>query len=145
MHLFSMTFSGFSDILLREPVARPYNCKIQGVLMECIFCRIAEKKRPAKIIYEDELSVAFEDINPQAPVHILLIHKKHISTNLDMQVEDTVLIGHLFQIANKIAKDKGIADRGFRIVVNCNPESGQTIFHIHLHILGGRRMHWPPG
>ncbi|HLA01109.1 MAG TPA: histidine triad nucleotide-binding protein [Thermodesulfovibrionales bacterium] len=113
--------------------------------MECLFCKIAEKKRSAKIIYEDDLSVAFEDINPQAPVHTLVIPKKHISTNLDLRHEDNDLIGHLFQVANKIAKDKGIADRGFRLVMNCNPESGQTILHIHLHILGGRIMHWPPG
>jgi histidine triad (HIT) family protein len=121
-------------------------CKIQrGGSMECIFCRIAQKKLPAKIIYEDGLSVAFEDSNPQAPVHTLVVPKKHISTNLDLKEEDNILIGHLFQVANKIARDKGIADRGFRLVMNCNPESGQTIFHIHLHIFGGRRMYWPPG
>jgi histidine triad (HIT) family protein len=113
--------------------------------MECLFCKIAEKKRAAKILYEDALSVAFEDINPQAPVHSLVIPKKHISTNLDLKEEENSLIGHLFQVANKIAKDKGIADRGFRLVMNCNPESGQTVFHMHLHILGGRIMHWPPG
>jgi histidine triad (HIT) family protein len=113
--------------------------------MECIFCRIAQKKLPAKIIYEDGLSVAFEDSNPQAPVHTLVVPKKHISTNLDLKEEDNILIGHLFQVANKIARDKSIADRGFRLVMNCNPESGQTIFHIHLHIFGGRRMYWPPG
>ncbi|MGQ9569833.1 MAG: histidine triad nucleotide-binding protein [Thermodesulfovibrionales bacterium] len=114
-------------------------------MMECIFCEIALRKYPAKIIYEDDFSLAFEDINPQAPVHTLVIPKKHISTNLDLKEEDNVLIGHLFQVANKIARDKNIAERGFRLVMNCNPESGQTIFHIHLHILGGRRMYWPPG
>ncbi|MFZ3137005.1 MAG: histidine triad nucleotide-binding protein [Thermodesulfovibrionales bacterium] len=113
--------------------------------MGCIFCEIIEKKRPAKIIYEDERALAFEDINPQAPVHALVIPKKHISTNLEIKEEDNALIGHLFQIANRIAKDRGIAERGFRLVMNCNPESGQTVFHIHLHILGGRLMHWPPG
>ncbi len=113
--------------------------------MKCIFCMIAQKQRPAKIIYEDDLSVAFDDINPQAPVHSLVIPKKHVSTNLDIKEEDNTLISHLFQVANKIAKDKKIAERGFRLVMNCNPESGQTIFHIHLHILGGRLMHWPPG
>ena len=113
--------------------------------MECIFCEIAAKKLPARIIYEDEHAVAFEDINPKAPVHALVIPKKHISTNLDIVQNDNMLIGHLFQIANTIAKDKGIADRGFRLVMNCNAESGQTVFHIHLHILGGRIMTWPPG
>jgi len=113
--------------------------------MGCIFCEIAEKKRPAKIIYEDELVFAFEDINPQAPVHTLVIPRRHFSTNLDIKEEDNALIGHLFQIANKIARTRGIAERGFRLVMNCNPESGQTVFHMHLHILGGRLMHWPPG
>ncbi|MEW6161766.1 MAG: histidine triad nucleotide-binding protein [Nitrospirota bacterium] len=113
--------------------------------MECVFCRIIEKELPAKIIYEDDLSVAFEDVNPQCPVHTILIPKKHISTNLDIKEEDNALIGHLFQVANRIARDKGIAERGFRLVMNCNPESGQTIYHLHLHLLGGRRMYWPPG
>jgi len=113
--------------------------------MDCIFCKILEKKIPAKIIYEDDLVIAFEDVNPQSPVHALIIPRKHISTNLDITEKDNALIGHMFQAANKIAKDKGIAERGFRLVMNCNPESGQTVFHVHLHILGGRHMHWPPG
>jgi histidine triad (HIT) family protein len=100
---------------------------------------------PAKVIYEDDYALAFEDIHPQAPVHVLVIPKKHISTNLDIKEEDNNLIGHLFQIANRIAKEKGVAERGFRLVMNCNAESGQTVFHIHLHVLGGRIMHWPPG
>lgn len=114
-------------------------------MSDCIFCKIAEKKVPAKIIYEDELAIAFEDISPQAPVHTLVIPKKHIPTSLDIREEDNALLGHLFQIANRIACEKGIAKRGFRLVMNCNPESGQTVYHIHLHILGGRQMHWPPG
>lgn len=113
--------------------------------MACIFCEIIEKKRPAKIIYEDEFVVAFDDINPQAPVHVLVIPKKHISTILDIKDEDKVLLGYLFQIGNKIVKDRGVAERGFRFVMNCNSEAGQTIYHMHLHILGGRWMLWPPG
>jgi len=113
--------------------------------MGCIFCEIIEKKRPVKIIHEDEFALAFEDINPQAPVHTLVVPKKHISTSLEIKEADNALIGHLFQIANRIARDKGIAERGFRLVMNCNPESGQTVFHMHLHVLGGRFMHWPPG
>jgi histidine triad (HIT) family protein len=113
--------------------------------MSCIFCEIIEKKRPAKVIYEDEYALAFEDVNPQAPVHALVIPKKHISTNLDMEEKDKFLIGHLFLLANKIARDRGIAERGFRLVMNCNPEGGQTVFHLHLHMLGGRSMQWPPG
>jgi len=113
--------------------------------MGCIFCEIINKRIPAKIIYEDKFVIAFEDINPQAPVHALVIPRKHIATNLDIKEEDSGLLGRLFQAANKIAKERGIAERGFRLVMNCNPESGQTVFHIHLHILAGRQMHWPPG
>jgi histidine triad (HIT) family protein len=109
--------------------------------MKCVFCEIIEKKRPAKIIYEDESVVAFEDIAPHAPVHSLVVPKKHIPTNLDISEKDNELIGHMFQVANKIAKDKGIAKRGFRLIMNCNPEAGQVVFHLHLHVLGGRGMH----
>jgi histidine triad (HIT) family protein len=113
--------------------------------MGCIFCEIAEKKKTAKIIYEDKLVMAFEDINPQAPVHVLVIPKKHIPTNLDIKEEDNELISSLFHVANKIADEKGIAGRGFRLVMNCNRGAGQTVFHMHLHLLGGRIMYWPPG
>ncbi len=113
--------------------------------MNCLFCKIIEKKIPSKIVYEDERVLAFEDINPQSPVHILVIPKKHISTALEIKDEDNELIGYMFQVANKIAKGKNIAERGFRLVLNCNHEAGQTVFHIHLHLLGGRVMHWPPG
>jgi histidine triad (HIT) family protein len=114
-------------------------------MSDCIFCKIIDKKIPARIVYEDEHAVAFEDVNPQAPVHTLVIPRKHIPTLLDIKEEDNNLIGHLVKVANKIANDRGIAERGFRVVTNCNPESGQTVYHIHLHILGGRQMHWPPG
>lgn len=112
---------------------------------DCLFCKISAKKIPAKLIYEDSEAVAFEDINPQAPVHVLIVPKKHISTSLDITDEDNVLIGHLFQAAGKIATEKGIDERGFRLVMNTNPEAGQSVYHIHLHLLGGRQMHWPPG
>ncbi|MBI5055349.1 MAG: histidine triad nucleotide-binding protein [Nitrospirae bacterium] len=113
--------------------------------MNCLFCKIIEKKIPAKTVYEDDRVLAFEDINPQAPVHVLVIPKKHISTALEITPEDNELIGYMFQVANKIAKDRNVAERGFRLLMNCNRESGQTVFHIHLHLLGGRTMHWPPG
>ena len=103
--------------------------------MNCIFCKIIKKEIPARIIYEDELVLAFEDINPQAPVHTLIIPKKHIATSLEIKPEDHGLVGHMFQTANKIAKDKGVAERGFRLVMNCNRESGQAVYHIHLHLL----------
>ena len=114
-------------------------------MTDCIFCKIIEKKIPSKIVYEDDIALAFEDINPQAPVHTLVIPKKHIATVLDLKEEDAHLMDHLVKIANKIAMEKGIAERGFRLVTNCNPESGQAVYHIHLHLLGGRPMHWPPG
>ena len=113
--------------------------------MDCLFCKIIKGEIPAKIIYEDEKVLVFEDIKPQAPVHTLVIPKKHISTLLEITGEDNELIGYLFQVANRIARDKGIADRGFRLVINCNREAGQTVFHVHLHLLGGRTMSWPPG
>lgn len=113
--------------------------------MGCLFCDIVQKKRTAAILYEDDLAVVFEDINPQAPVHMLVVPKKHIATPLDITDDEKGLVGHLFQIANRMAREKGIAERGFRFVMNCNPDSGQTVYHIHLHVLGGRIMHWPPG
>jgi histidine triad (HIT) family protein len=119
--------------------------KRRTTMSDCIFCKIAGKKIPAKIIYEDDLCLAFEDITPQAPVHTLIIPKKHISTTLEVSEEDSALIGHLVRTAAKIAKDKGIDEKGFRLVMNTNADSGQTVFHIHLHLLGGRAMHWPPG
>jgi histidine triad (HIT) family protein len=114
-------------------------------MSDCLFCKIVRKTIPAKITYEDNDVMAFEDINPQAPVHILVIPKKHVSTSLDITPEDHALVGKLFQAAASIARDRGIADRGFRLVMNTNAEAGQTVYHIHLHILGGRIMHWPPG
>lgn len=113
--------------------------------LECIFCKILLRAVPARIIFEDDEAIAFDDINPQAPVHVLVIPKKHISTTLDLSKEDNVLIGHLFQVANRIAVEKNISERGFRLIMNTNPEAGQSVYHIHLHLLGGRAMLWPPG
>jgi histidine triad (HIT) family protein len=115
------------------------------MMKECLFCGIMQRRVPSKEVYEDKQAFAFEDINPQAPIHILIVPKKHIPTILDAKPEDNELIGHLFQVANKIAGDRGVAKRGFRLILNCNPEAGQTIYHIHLHLLAGRHMQWPPG
>ena len=114
-------------------------------MSDCLFCRIISKKTPAKIIYDDEAITAFEDVNPQAPVHTLIVPKKHLSTTLDIAEEDNELIGRLIRVASRIAMEKGIAERGFRLVMNTNPEAGQSVYHIHLHLLGGRPMRWPPG
>ncbi len=113
--------------------------------MDCIFCKILKKEIPSKIVYEDDKCLAFEDINPQAPVHILVIPKKHIATTLDLGEEDKEVIGHLVVVAAQIAKEKQIADSGYRLVINTNKDAGQTVFHVHLHLLGGRVMSWPPG
>ena len=112
---------------------------------DCIFCKIANKKCDAKILYEDDISMAFEDINPQAPVHILVIPKKHIRTILDIQDQDLRLIGHLINVANNIARKNNISEDGFRLVLNCGSESGQYVWHVHFHLMGGRKMTWPPG
>ncbi|MCX8070039.1 MAG: histidine triad nucleotide-binding protein, partial [Thermodesulfovibrionales bacterium] len=106
-------------------------------MSDCIFCKILHKQIPSKIVYEDELVVAFEDVNPQAPVHTLVIPKKHIPTISQCSDEDYMLISHIFKVINNIAKQKGLTDRGYRIVNNCNAEAGQTVFHIHFHLLGG--------
>lgn len=113
--------------------------------MSCIFCKIVNKEIPANIIYEDDKVIAFHDINPQAPYHILVIPKRHIPTLLDLTEEDKDIVGHIYLIINKIAKDLGFDERGYRVVVNCKEEAGQTIFHLHFHILAGRTMGWPPG
>ncbi len=112
---------------------------------DCIFCKIAAGEIESEVVYEDKRVIAFNDIEPQAPVHCVIIPKKHISTLLDLKEEDEGLIGHIFQVDNKIAKEKGIAEDGFRVVSNCNEAGGQTVFHIHYHLLGGRSLQWPPG
>lgn len=113
--------------------------------MECLFCRVIKGQIPAKIIYQDDHVAAFEDINPQAPHHILIVPQKHISTLNDLHGEDNELIGHMVQTAKMLAKQLNIADEGYRVVMNCNAGAGQTVFHIHLHLLGGRQFIWPPG
>lgn len=112
---------------------------------DCLFCKIVNGEIPAKIRYQDDLILAFEDISPQAPEHLLIIPKKHIPTTLDLTEEDHSLIGHIYQVAVKIARDSGFADDGFRIVNNCNDAGGQTVWHLHFHLLGGRDLTWPPG
>ena len=114
-------------------------------MSDCLFCKIAAKEIPSAMVYEDDLVVAFDDINPQAPTHTLIIPRKHIPTANDISPEDTSLIGHMFQVAKEIAQMKGIDESGYRSVFNCNADAGQEVFHIHMHLLGGRKMSWPPG
>jgi histidine triad (HIT) family protein len=111
----------------------------------CLFCKMASGEIQPDVVYDDEEVLAFRDINPQAPVHVLVIPKRHISTLNDLEPGDTELMGKLFQAAKSIARQEGIADDGYRTLVNCNANGGQEVFHIHLHLVGGRRMSWPPG
>ncbi|MGB0205219.1 MAG: histidine triad nucleotide-binding protein [Neptuniibacter sp.] len=112
--------------------------------MDCLFCTIINKEIPADIIYEDEHVIAFNDISPQAPTHALIIPRKHIATLNDIQGEDEALVGHMVKTAATIAKQLGFDEDGYRTVFNCNPHGGQTVYHIHLHLLGGKPMGWPP-
>ncbi|MEW6536067.1 MAG: histidine triad nucleotide-binding protein [Candidatus Auribacterota bacterium] len=112
---------------------------------DCLFCKIIKGDIPSKKAYEDERVYAFFDINPQAPVHILIIPKKHFSGLLDLDTADNELIGYIHGIAAKLAREHNIANRGFRIVTNSGSDAGQTVFHIHFHLIGGRPMNWPPG
>lgn len=114
-------------------------------MTDCIFCKIAAGDIPATLVYQNEEVLAFRDLNPQAPTHILVIPKKHIATTNDIMANDAALIGNMYLAAKQIAKAEGIAESGYRTVMNCNRGAGQTVFHIHLHLLGGRPMSWPPG
>lgn len=110
----------------------------------CLFCRIAAGEIPSRKVYEDGEILAFEDIRPQAPVHILVIPKEHIRTIADLQASQYELAGRLIGAANRLAKEKKL-DAGYRLVVNCGPNAGQEVYHVHVHLLGGRQFHWPPG
>lgn len=114
-------------------------------MSDCIFCKISQGTIPTKKAYEDENVFAFYDINPQAPVHILIIPKEHIPTTNDIKEEHSELVGKMVIAAAKMAKELNLSERGYRLVFNCNSDAGQAVFHIHLHLLGGRGMGWPPG
>ncbi len=111
----------------------------------CLFCRIARRELPAKILFEDERVLAFEDMRPQAPVHVLVIPKAHFASLNDAPEGSEALLGELLLAARRAARDTGIAETGYRVVLNTGRDSGQEILHIHFHVLGGRRLHWPPG
>jgi histidine triad (HIT) family protein len=113
--------------------------------MSCLFCRIIAGEVPSRKVFEDDEIVAIQDVNPQAPVHVLLLPRKHVATLNDLTPEDEVLVGRMTRRAAALAAGMGLAERGYRTVFNCNQEAGQTVFHLHLHLLGGRPMHWPPG
>ena len=113
--------------------------------MSCLFCKIVRREISATLVYEDDRIVAFNDINPQAPVHVLIIPKRHIDTLNALEASDEELVGAMARVAASIAQDRGIAESGYRTVVNTNSDAGQTVFHLHLHLLGGRSLTWPPG
>jgi histidine triad (HIT) family protein len=112
---------------------------------DCLFCRIARGETPARVVLEDDRAVAFRDIAPQAPVHVLVVPRAHISSLEEAQAADEGLLGHLLLLGAEVARREGIVDPGYRTVVNTGPGAGQSVFHIHVHILGGRPMRWPPG
>jgi histidine triad (HIT) family protein len=114
-------------------------------MSDCLFCGIIDGRVKASIVYRDDAVVAFNDIRPRAPVHILIIPRKHIVSVLDIEPNDNALIGQIFQVAARLAREHGVAESGFRVAVNAGPDAGQSVFHLHYHLLGGRQMGWPPG
>ena len=112
---------------------------------DCIFCKIAAGEIPAAKIFEDERAVVFRDINPQAPTHALVIPRSHVASLNEADASHEALLGHLLLVAARVAREAGHADNGFRTVVNTGAQAGQTVFHVHVHVLGGRRLTWPPG
>ena len=130
--------------------ARPSHAGVQsgnrlwkGRMESCLFCRIANHELPAKMVHEDDRVIAFHDINPQAPVHVLVVPRKHIPTLNDVSTDDAALLAHILAVASRIAEQMGVAQKGYRTVFNVNAEAGQSVFHLHLHLIGGRRLTWP--
>ena len=113
--------------------------------MPCVFCEIVAGRIPAKVAFQDEAVLAFHDINPQAPVHVLVIPKQHVASPLDLTPHEDSLTGRLVRTARDLARELGLSERGFRLVFNCGPDAGYSVFHIHLHLIGGRALGWPPG
>jgi len=138
-------------LLRRELAVEPQRAgsrmkvKEERLMADCIFCKIGSGEIPADKVYDDGSVIGFRDIQPQAPTHIVVLPKKHIATMNDVTESDSELMFALLQACKKIAKDVGIFERGYRVVINCNNDGGQAVFHIHAHLLGGRKMSWPPG
>jgi histidine triad (HIT) family protein len=114
-------------------------------MSDCIFCKIVAGEIPSEIVFQDDVCLAFKDINPGAPTHILIIPKEHIATLNDLTPQHESVVGHILLVAKEIASQLGVAESGYRVVANCNSDGGQAVFHIHFHLLGGRQLSWPPG
>ncbi|WP_018146144.1 histidine triad nucleotide-binding protein [Thioalkalivibrio sp. AKL6] len=114
-------------------------------MTDCVFCKIVAGEIPARVVFEDDAVLAFEDLNPQAPEHVLVIPKKHIATLNELSAAEAPVIGQMARAAAEIARDRGFAENGYRTVMNCNDHGGQTVYHIHMHVLAGRALSWPPG
>jgi histidine triad (HIT) family protein len=114
-------------------------------MADCLFCKVAAGEVPASVVFQNDHVVAFKDITPRAPTHVLIVPRRHIATLNELSPEDDALVGEMVRAAAAIAKEQGLSERGYRTVFNCNADAGQTVFHIHLHLLGGRPMTWPPG
>ncbi len=114
-------------------------------MKDCLFCRIIARKLPGRIVYEDDEAIALEDLHPQAPVHLLILPRRHLPTLQAVGTGEAGLMGRLLLLLNRLAEEREIADEGYRVVINCNAGAGQTVFHLHLHLLGGRPFRWPPG
>lgn len=110
----------------------------------CLFCKIVKQEIPAKLVYEDDQALAFRDIKPVAPTHVLIIPRQHIATINDVRPEHEATMGHLYRVAAEVARREGLDARGYRVVMNCGPDAGQSVFHVHLHLVGGRILGWPP-
>lgn len=128
---------------------REYSGALAGTrsepMTDCLFCKMVAGEIQPDVVYEDEHVLAFRDVNPQAPVHVLVVPREHIATLNDLTDDHAELVGRLYLAAKRVAEKAGIAERGYRTVINCNAEAGQSVYHVHLHVLGGRHMHWPPG
>src|SRR5262245_30284726 len=114
-------------------------------MSNCIFCRIANREVPSKIVFEDDRAAAFHDLEPKAPVHVLIVPRKHLANLAAAGPEDEALLGHLLRVASQLAEELGVAGSGYRVVLNVGPNAGQTVDHLHVHLLGGRGLSWPPG
>ena len=114
-------------------------------MADCLFCGIASGTIPGDVVYRDESVLAFRDVDPKAPVHLLIIPRKHIAGVMEMETGDGEILGHAMEVARQLATENGLSERGFRLVVNCGPDAAQSVYHIHVHLLGGRALGWPPG